>query len=347
MAVTRFSVDVIVRACDDRIAKVYESALDLLQVLATNYVEQMSKLPNFDQPGLVKVFTPAVVGILPKLNHRNDRLRAKSAQMLMHLCRIRFLGPQCVSSLVSDVEAFKGASVARCHVACSRARERRLAGMGSIGWEGRRCARTDDFVCSNPSALLAFFFCPNDRRPHAPPRPAPPLGVLVRVRCASRLRRRRRSQLHWPDAGGCVQSGTNGDRGVWCGREVRLRPGQPHGGLGAGPREQAPRRAQSRHRPVRCAGSARGRRLLGGWCPRVAVLWRPLGVRAPSAAHCSASAAARCCRLAHVATLSSSSSSSSLLLLLLLLLYPACWLALCLVGALPPSRRGPGTLCCT
>lgn len=61
MDVTQFTVDVIVRACDDRIAKVYESALDLLQVLAANYVAQMVKQEKHNAADLVEVFSPAVV----------------------------------------------------------------------------------------------------------------------------------------------------------------------------------------------------------------------------------------------------------------------------------------------
>lgn len=108
--IVQFTIDVIARACDDRIAKVYESAMDLLHVLATNYVGQLVKntKPSAEQTSqLVATFTPAVVGILPKLNHRNERLRFKSEQLLLHLCRIPFLGPRCISSLVASPEAFR------------------------------------------------------------------------------------------------------------------------------------------------------------------------------------------------------------------------------------------------
>ena len=94
--IVKFTLDVIVRACDDRIAKVYESALDLLHVLATNYVGQLVKKskgadPNVAPDALAALFEPAVVGILPKLNHRNERLRYKSEQLLLHVCRIPYL----------------------------------------------------------------------------------------------------------------------------------------------------------------------------------------------------------------------------------------------------------------
>ena len=106
--IVEFTIGVVARACDDRIAKVYESALDLLHVLATNYVAQLLKAPKaqVDEETLVQMFTPAVVGILPKLNHRNERLRYKSEQLLLHLCRISYLGPRLISTLIADVDAF-------------------------------------------------------------------------------------------------------------------------------------------------------------------------------------------------------------------------------------------------